>query len=106
MFAPLAPSTDSLSPEKEQKWNGNQDCCNATEDSRAPINAEIMVHGDNKQRKCTSHHGSKESVGGHRTRTEASERVDQVVEGCLKDGCESKASQCDADDGGPVVDLR
>lgn len=101
----LASSTDSLSRQKEQKWNRNQDCCNATENSRAPINPEFMVHGNNEQRKCTSHHGSKEGVGGHRTGTEASERVDQVVESCLKDCCESKAGQCDTDDGGPVVDF-
>lgn len=106
MFAPLALSTNSLSPEEEKKWNRNQDCCNTAEDSRAPVNAEIIVHGDNEQRKCISHHGSKESVGGHRTGTEASKRVDQVVESCLKDGCESEADQPDADDGGPVVDFR
>lgn len=106
VLAPLASSTDSLPPEKEQKWNGNQDCCNETENSRAPINADIVVHGDNEQRKCTSHCRSKEGVGGHRTGTEASERIDQVVESCLKDGCETKAGQCYADDRGPVVDFR
>lgn len=98
MFAPLSASANIPSPNEEQKWDRDQNGCKAAEYRGPPVDTNIVIHGQNEQRKCTCHHGPKKGVCRDGTGTEAGESVNQVVESRLKNGCESKSSQGNAND--------
>lgn len=56
MLAPLSASANIPSSDEEQKWHRDQNGCKAAEYRGPPFDTNIVIHGQNEERKCTCHH--------------------------------------------------
>lgn len=97
----FATGPDPITPFEKEEWSWQQKHANAGKDSAPPIDADLFIHGPDKERKGTCSHGSNKSVSRNSASTVAGESIDEILEGRLEDGGEANPGKEDANDGWP-----
>lgn len=100
-LAEFATGPDPITPFEKEEGSWQQKHANAGKNSAAPIDADLFIHGPDKERESTCSHGSDKSVSRNSASTVASKSINEILEGRLEDGGEAHPCKEDTDDGWP-----
>ncbi|KAF7915830.1 uncharacterized protein EAE98_010910 [Botrytis deweyae] len=88
-LAEFTTGSDQIAPFGKEEWSWQQKHANTGKDSAAPIDADVFIHGPEKERKSTCSHVSDKSVSRNSASTVARKSIDDILEGRLEDGGEA-----------------